>query len=150
MTSTTRSAASVNRIVLNDGSTFAFRNPYAATDSTGSVHIVAQGQLNDFSTDDDVYYYRVAKNGAVMTPQFAVTTGGVGVGRTKVVATSTGNAVVAWKEGAAIMAVLIDPSGGGSILDGPITVKLPRSPWGKLKSEGPAAVVSSNVTASPQ
>ena len=34
--------------------------------------------------------------------------------------------------------------------DGPMIVKLPRSPWWKLKKKGVALVVSSTVTASPQ
>ena len=34
--------------------------------------------------------------------------------------------------------------------DGPMTVKLPRSPWWKLKKNGVALVVCNKVTASPQ
>jgi hypothetical protein len=113
------SAATVDRIVLNDGTALAFRNPQATVDSSGNVHIVAQGQPNDFSSGDDVYYFRRSSSGSAMTAQFAVTTGGIGAGRPQVVATSNGRAVVAWKENSDIVAVLIDPANGGSIVDGP-------------------------------
>lgn len=113
------SAATVDRIVLNDGSTDAFRNPWAAVDADGNVHVVAQGQPNDLAGSDDVYYYRLSSGGTIRTAEFAVTTTDVGAGRPHVVATSAGMAVVAWKEGSDIMAALIDPANGGSIADGP-------------------------------
>lgn len=116
------SAATVNRIVLNDGTDLAFRNPQAAVDASGNVHIVSQAAPSDFSLGDDIYYYRVNSAGTVVTPEFAVTTGGTGTGRSRVIALSSGKAVVAWKDGNAIMAALIDPAGTGSIEEGPIAV----------------------------
>jgi hypothetical protein len=116
------SAATVNRVVLDAGTTLASRNPQAAVDAAGNVHVVSQAQSNDFISGDDIYYYRLSSAGTVLTPQFAVTTGGVGAGRSKVIALSTGKAVVAWKDGSTIMAALVDPASGGSIEAGPIAV----------------------------
>ena len=49
----------------------------------------------------------------------------------------------AWAARKFMTTVLPDP-------DGPMTLKLPRSPWWKLKKKGVALVVWSKVTASPQ
>lgn len=123
-------AKTVTRYVLDDGMTNTYRNPSAAVDKSGNVHVVAQGQLNDFSgPGDDIYYFRVSKSGAVKTPMLGITTGGTvhDNGRAHVVTLESGMAVVAWREHSpkVVKAVVVDPaanSGAGGIVAGPVTV----------------------------
>ncbi|HUR41167.1 MAG TPA: JDVT-CTERM domain-containing protein [Verrucomicrobiae bacterium] len=123
-------AATVSRYVIDDGSTFAYRNPQVAMDASGNLHVVAQGRTNDFvAAGDDIFYFRLSPSGAVSTPKLGITTSGTvhDNGRAHVVTTSTGLAVVAWREHSpkVVKAVLVDPAanaGAGGITAGPVTI----------------------------
>jgi hypothetical protein len=120
-------ARSVDRYIIDDGMTNAYKNPAAAVDTNGNVHIVAQGQPNDLPASDDIYYFRISKGGTVRNGPLLISTTIHDNGRAHVATLSDGKAIVAWREHSpkVVKAVVVDPTtpaGVGSIVAGPVTI----------------------------
>lgn len=112
-------ARTVSTYTVDDGLTNAWRNPEVAVDSDGNIHIVAQGQPNDLSASDDIYYFRISKGGTVLNEALGVSTAGAvhDNGRAHVRALPDGRAIVAWREHSPrqVKAAIIDPEGAGGV-----------------------------------
>jgi hypothetical protein len=109
-------AKNIDRFIIDDGLTNTHRNPSAAVDDDGNIHIVAQGQANTFSGSDDIYYFRISRNGAVLNGPVLVSTVVHDNGRAHVVALPDGKAIVGWRQGnKALKAAVIDPAAAAGV-----------------------------------
>jgi hypothetical protein len=109
-------AKSIDRFIVDDGMTNAYRNPSAAVDSDGNIHIVAQGQANTLPANDDIYYFRISRNGAVRNGPILVSTVNHDNGRAHVAALPDGKAIVGWRQAdKALKAAVIDPAAAAGV-----------------------------------
>jgi hypothetical protein len=109
-------AKTIDRFIIDDGLTNTYRNPSAAVDDDGNVHIVAQGQANTFSSTDDIYYFRISRNGTVRNGPLLVSTVVHDNGRAHVVALPDGKAIVGWRQAnKALKAAVIDPAAAAGV-----------------------------------
>ena len=108
-------AATVTRVVLNDGGSIALYNPAVAVDTAGNLHIAAVGTDSAVLDKDlnELYYIRVSPSGTILTPLTQVNDADTSAeGRPRIVATSGNKAVIVWRSysSEAVRAALINPA----------------------------------------
>jgi hypothetical protein len=107
------SAADIDRTVLDDGTTLSWSAPDSATDSNGRIHLAVQGWTTTSSSNREIYYLMLDRDGDVLiAPTMVNTADAARESRPRIVVLSDDRVVITFQGNSEpLRYVLINPAG---------------------------------------